>query len=84
MDEYLQCLYAYAMENLFLRNRPDMEEYRFRSTAQEEALDSLEKTLTPEQHRLLEVYQAARCHVCAMEDRWLFQEAVSLGKWMVR
>jgi len=84
MDEYLQCLYTHVMERLLLSPRPDLAEYRLRSIDQDQAWDALEKTLAPEQLQLLEAYQAAKSHVCAIEDRWLFQEAVSLGKWMAR
>ena len=44
--------------------------------------EALEKALTPEQLRLVEDYKDACCGLRDLEDRLLFQEAVSLGKWM--
>lgn len=84
MDVYLKCLYDHIMEHLLDNKRPDMPEYRRRSTTQDLAWYTLTQTLTPEQLHLLELYQTARAHVFALEDQWLFQEAVSLGKWMAR
>ncbi len=84
MDAYLECLYSHVMEHLLDNERPDMPEYRRRSTAQSSAWYALAQALTPEQRRLLELYQAAQARVFVLEDQWLFQEAVSLGKWMAQ
>lgn len=82
MDAYLKCLYDHVMERLLTCGRPDMMEYRLCSADQDRAWNDLRNVLTAEQLRLLEDYQSAKARVCALEDQWLFQEAVALGKWM--
>lgn len=84
MDAYLKCLYTHVMEHLLDSERPDMPEYKRRSTTQDKAWKNLREALTVEQLRLVEEYQAAYSYVCDIEDEWLFQAAVSLGKWMAR
>ena len=70
MDGYLDCLYRYILDHLLLDARLDLIDYSRWNNRRDFAWEALEKALTPEQLRL--------------EDRLLFQEAVSLGKWMVR
>lgn len=84
MDEYMQCLYDHVMEHILLHPHPDMAEYSLRSADQNRAWNDLKNVLTAEQLRLLEDYQTAKARVCSLEDEWLFQEAVALGKWMIR
>ena len=45
---------------------------------------ALKGALTPEQLNLVEDYRDAWCGLRFLEDRLLFQKAVSLGKWMAR
>lgn len=84
MDTYLKCLYDHIMEHLLDSERLDMPEYKRRTTTQDLAWYALAHTLTPEQLHLLSLYQTAQSHVFVLEDQWLFQEAVALGKWMAR
>ncbi len=51
---------------------------------QDIAWEALKKALTPEQLQLVENYKDAYCGLRDLEDRLLFQEAVSLGRWMTR
>ncbi len=82
MDSYLKCLYDHVMECLLRCPRPDMAEYGLRAAEQGRAWEDLKQALSPEQIQLVEAYQAAQSRVFALEDEWLFQEAVALGKWM--
>ena len=84
MDKYLKCLYDHVMEHLLTDTRRNMFEYNRCSLAQEQAWGVLKSTLTPEQLELLEDYQAARTKVCALEEEWLFQESITLGKWLAQ
>ena len=73
MDDYLDCLYRYTLDHLLLDVRLDLIDYSRWNHRQ---------ALTPEQLQLVEVYRDACCGLRDLEDRLLFQEAVSLGKWM--
>ena len=83
MDDYLDCLYRYILDHLLLDARLDLIDYSRWNNRRDFAWEALEKALTPEQLRLVEDYKDACCGLRDMEDRLLFQEAVSLGKWMV-
>ncbi|WP_325200505.1 hypothetical protein [Oscillibacter sp.] len=84
MDEYLDCLYQYVSENFLLDARLDLMDYHRWNEAQNTAWAALKEALTPEQLRLVEDYQSACSGKRFLEDRLLFQKAVSLGKWMAR
>lgn len=84
MDEYLDCLYQYVSDRLEADVRLDLLDYSSRSDAQDAAWAALKEALTPEQLHLVEDYRAAWCGLRFLEDRLLFQKAVSLGKWMAR
>lgn len=82
MDEYLDCLFQYVSENLLLDARLDVIDYSRWNERQDMAWAALKNALTPEQLRLVEDYKDAWCGLRFLEDRLLFQKAVSLGKWM--
>ncbi|WP_300412008.1 hypothetical protein [uncultured Oscillibacter sp.] len=84
MDEYLDCLYQYVSDRLEADAQLDLIEYSRRSDEQNTAWAALKTALTPEQLHLVEDYRAAWCGLRFLEDRLLFQKAVSLGKWMAR
>ena len=84
MDEYLDCLYQYVSDHLEADVRLDLIDYSRRNAAQDTAWAALKEALTPEQLHLVEDYRAAWCGLRFLEDRLLFQKAVSLGKWMAR
>lgn len=84
MDEYLDCLYQYVSDRLEADAQLDLIEYNRRSDEQNTAWAALKTALTPEQLHLVEDYRAAWCGLRFLEDRLLFQKAVSLGKWMAR
>lgn len=84
MDDYLDCLYRYTLDHLLLDVRLDLIDYSRWSHRQEIAWEALAKALTPEQLQLVEDYRDACCGRRELEDRLLFQEAVSLGKWMAQ
>ncbi len=82
MDDYLDCLYRYTLDHLLLDVRLDLIDYSRWNHRQDIAWEALAKALTPEQLHLVEDYRDACCGLRDLEDRLLFQEAVSLGKWM--
>ena len=82
MDDYLDCLYRYTLDHLLLDVRLDLIDYSRWNNRQDIAWEALAKALTPEQLQLVEYYRDACCGLRDLEDRLLFQEAVSLGKWM--
>lgn len=82
MDDYLDCLYRYTLDHLLLDVRLDLIDYSRWNHRQDIAWEALEKALAPEQLQLVEDYRDACCGLRELEDRLLFQEAVSLGKWM--
>ncbi len=84
MDDYLKCLYDHVMDGLLPGAGRDRAEHDRRSREQERAWDALWASLSPEQIGLVEDYQAAQAETCALEDEWLFQEGVALGKWLAR
>lgn len=84
MDEYLDCLYQYVSSHLLLDVRLDMIDYSRWNARQDMAWAALKGALTPEQLNLVEDYRDAWCGLRFLEDRLLFQKAVSLGKWMAR
>ena len=84
MDNYLQCLYYYVLENLSPAMHPDFPEYRRCADTANNAWIALKETLSPAQLELVENYRSAWDRVSALEDELLFQKAVALGKWMAR
>ena len=82
MDDYLDCLYRYTLDHLLLDVRLDLIDYSRWNHRQYIAWEALSKSMTPEQLQLVEDYRDACCGLRDLEDRLLFQEAVSLGKWM--
>ena len=84
MDEYLDCLYDHVRDTLLLDARLDMIDYSRWNARQDMAWEALKAVLTKEQLDLVEDYRDAWCGLRSLEDRLLFQKAVSLGKWMVQ
>lgn len=84
MDAYLQCLYQYATENLFLDARLDLINYSRWNERKNLAWEALAASLTRDQLELVENYQSACNGKRFLEDELLFEAAVSLGKQLAR
>lgn len=82
MDEYLYCLYEYIQEHISPREQPNAVEYYRCADAATRAWTALTEALTPAQLQLVEDYRSAQDRVSVFEDQFLFQKAVSLGKWL--
>ena len=84
MDAYLDCLYQHISENLFQNAQLNVQEYSRWNACQDVAWKALGELLSHEQLKLLDEYQAACNGKRYLEEKLLFQKAVSLGKWMAR
>lgn len=84
MDEYLQCLYSYILEvrrDETLRKTP---EYCTQRRSLLEAMHAMQDALPRDLREIVDAYLTCQSHLSVLESDWLFQEAVSLGKWMAR
>ena len=84
MDAYIDCLYQHISENLFQDARLNLLEYSRWNACQDAAWKALVESLSHEQLKLVEEYQAACNDERYLEEKLLFQKAVALGKWMAR
>lgn len=82
MDEYLQCLYNYILEvrrDETLRKTP---EYRMERISLLTMMRTMDADLSKEQQKIVNRYLSCQSRLSALEGEWLFQEAVSLGRWL--
>lgn len=82
MDEYLQCLYNYILEvrrDETLRKTP---EYRMERISLLTMMRTMDADLSEEQQKIVNRYLSCQSRLSALEGEWLFQEAVSLGRWL--
>ena len=84
MDEYLGCLYNHILEVRRDETLLKTPEYRMRRTAMLTAMRAMDAVLSEEQQKAVNVFLSCQFHLSVLESDWLFQEAVSLGKWMAR
>lgn len=84
MDDYLQCLYSYILDHLRSNAHLNLFDYSRWNERREQAWKALAEALTPEQLDLVENYYSAWCGLRELDDKLLFEAAVSLGKWMAR
>lgn len=82
-DGIWDALFQYLIETV-LPTRLQTQEYRELTRAGDKTERALCETLTPEQRELLEAHLRARDRVDYYEDAVSFQEAVTIGKWMVK
>lgn len=84
MDTYLDFLFNYILEiRLNELTRPSAEYQRAAAKALEQS-DILESMLTPAQKAALDEFLSADSRLLTMDEQYIFQEAVALGKWMAR
>ena len=84
MNEYLQCLYNYILEvrrDDALRKLP---EYRMERISLLAAMRAMDAALSEEQQKIVNRYLSCQARLSVLEDEWLFQEAMALGKWLAR
>lgn len=84
MDEYLQCLYDYILEVRRTETLQKTPEYRMRRTSMLAAMQAMDAVLPEEQKKVVDAFQTSQSRLSVLEEEWLFQEAVSLGKWLSR
>ena len=77
MNDFLNYLYSYAMEHLYLS-----EEYRLNRRCAERHLQQLEGALTPEQLRHFEVYQDSVALSDTEQSQTLFLAALKMGLYL--
>ena len=78
MNEYIECLYNYIMENKF-RELMDTGEYITLNRIRKDAERALTETLTKEQIKLFDTYMEQETSVEALELRYIFHKALALG-----
>lgn len=81
MNEYIECLYNYVMEDKF-RELAETREYITLDRIRKDAERALTETLTKEQIELLDTYMEQETSVEALELRYLFCKALSLARTM--
>ncbi len=84
MKDYLDCLYTYVMEHRISTSIKDFKDYQTCLQKYRDAYQKIEETLTEEQLGYFCELSEARNSLDGLEDKWLFAEAVALGKWMAR
>lgn len=84
MNAYLKCLYTTCMENGFAEEKEQLTYYRGCIARRNDAFKRLEASLSPEQIELFEEFETTQAAVDCFETEALFEEAVALGKWMMR
>lgn len=84
MDEYLQCLYNYILEVRRDETLLKTPEYHTERKSLLAAMRAMDAVLSEEQQKMVNRYLSCQSRLSVLEDAWLFQEAVALGKWMAR
>ena len=82
MDEYLQCLYNYILEVRRDETMLKTPEYRMRRTSMLTAMRAMDAVLSEEQQKAVNTFLSGHSRLSVLEDEWLFQEAVALGRWL--
>ena len=78
MDENLECLYSYLMENKFVELN-DRTEYITLKNMRDHAEKALMGDLSEEQRALFHRYLERESTVYSLEQQYLFSQAFSLG-----
>lgn len=84
MDEYLQCLYNYILEVRRDETLLKLPEYRMERISLLAAMRAMDAALSEEQQKIVNRYLSCQSRLSVLEDEWLFQEAMALGKWLAR
>ena len=84
MDEYLQCLYNYILEVRRDETLLKLPEYRMERISLLAAMRAMDAALSTEQQKAVNAFLSCQSRLSVLEDEWLFQEAMALGKWLAR
>ena len=84
MDEYLQCLYNYILEVRRDETLLKLPEYRMERISLLAAMRAMDAALSKEQQKAVNAFLSCQYRLSVLEDEWLFQEAMALGKWLAR
>nr|WP_325217741.1 hypothetical protein [uncultured Oscillibacter sp.] len=84
MDEYLQCLYNYILEVRRDETLLKLPEYRMERISLLAAMRAMDAALSKEQQKAVNAFLSCQSRLSVLEDEWLFQEAMALGKWLAR